>query len=376
MRKLFTTLCMMTLVSWGIIAQEIDITGEVKTGFYWEDKLRDGQSSSEKTPQTSKMHNNDDAGSGLGRFRLNVDLTKGNLGFMFRIEQTGMNEPAPDWPYAFGYINLYDDQFKFSVGKLGGGSPWSTGGPEMWKELETVMGVRFEYKPSFVPGLNVGAVLNGFDKYAEQQAEATLTDYLNETVFGVRYDHEYFGVRFEYRLDSDIDTLRPLDEGASLIYRVEERILTKYLPGFQIWANGNYTGISAEEEAINFVNWLYIQYAPENLTAQLRVGYDVISNRSILHLRPSFYYNFFSNLLNVGTSFQFAQDFGEGKVVEDSPFSYWNVEPKVQVNFGSAYTAFVFHYGMEYKYRDDPSHPKWGPQEQMKWLNIRFGYTF
>jgi hypothetical protein len=81
-------------------------------------------------------------------------------------------------------------------------------------------------------------------------------------------------------------------------------------------------------------------------------------------------------LLNVGTSFQFAQDFGDGKLVPDSPFSYWNIEPKVQVNFGSAYAAFVYHFGLEYKYRDDPSNPKLGPQEQTTWINLRFGYTF
>jgi hypothetical protein len=372
MKKFISVLFIMAFVSGVIIAQEISITGEVKTGFYWEKSIREG----EESETISKMHNNDDAGSGLGRFRLNVDMTKGNLGFMLRIEQEGMNEKAPDWPYAFGYINLFQDQFKFSIGKLGGGSPWSTGGPEMWKELETVMGIRFEYKPSFVHGLNVGLVLNGFDKNAERLAEATFGDYLSETVFGARYDHDFFGVRFEFRLDSDIDTLRPLDEGASLIYRVEEKVIQNYLPGFQIWANGNYTGINANEEAINFINWLYLQYAPKDFTAQIRVGYDVISNRSILHLRPSFYYNLFKNLLNAGTSFQFAQDFGDGKLVPDSPFSYWNIEPKVQVNFGSAYAAFVYHFGMEYKYRDDPANPKLGPQAQTSWINLCFGYTF
>jgi hypothetical protein len=372
MKKFVTALFMMALVSGVISALDIDISGEVKTGFYWEKRIREGQASE----TVSKMHNNDDAGNGQGRFRLNVDLKKDNIGFMFRIQQDSTNLNAPLWPYAFGYVNLFEDQFKFSVGQLGGGSPWSTGGPEMWKELETVMGVRFEYKPAFVPGLNVGVVLNGFDKNPEMQSQATLTDYLNETVFGGRYDHDLFGVRFEFRLDSDIDTLRPLDEGASMIYRVEERILAKYLPGFQIWANGNYTGIGAEEEAVNFVNWLYVQYAPRDFTAQLRVGYDVISNRSILHLRPSLYYNFFDNLLNVGTSFQFAQDFGEGKVVADSPFSSWNIEPKVQVNFSPAFVAFVFHFGNEYKYRDDPANAKLGPIEQTTWFNIRFGYTF
>jgi hypothetical protein len=154
---------------------------------------------------------------------------------------------------------------------------------------------------------------------------------------------------------------------------VEEKVIQRYLlPDFQIWANGHYRGINADvEESINFLNWAYFQYAPKYFTAQLRVGYDVIQNRSILHLRPSFYYNLFNKLISVGTSFQFAQDFGDGKMWEGSPYLYWNIEPKVQVNFGAfAYAAFVFHFEDAYKYNTDP------PREQLTWWNLRFVYTF
>jgi hypothetical protein len=369
MKKFIAVFFLMALTSGIIIAQEISISGEVKTGFYWEKKQREGQ----KSVTSVKMHNNDDAGSDLGRFRLNVDLKKDNIGFMLRINQEVMAENAPRWPYAFGYLNLLEDQFKLSVGKLGGGSPWATGGPEMWEELETVMGARFEYKPSYVPGLNVGFVLNNMNKTPSQtDVEPTAFDYLKETVLGIRYDHDLFGVRFAYRLDSTLDTDNTNDEGASLIYRVEEKVLQKYVPDLQIWANGHYTGINADVvESINFLNWLYVQYAPKKFTAQLRVGYDTVTNRSILHIRPSFYYNLFDNLINIGTSFKFAQDFGAGKIWEGSPYLYWNIEPKIQLNFNTAaYVAFVFHFEDGYKYNTDP------PREQLTWWNIRLGYSF
>jgi hypothetical protein len=305
---------------------------------------------------------------------------------MFRLNnQTDVQQANsfPEWSYAFGYVNLFDDQFKFSVGKLGGGSPWATGGPEMWEELETRMGVRFEYKPGYVPGLNVGFVVNDFNNTAFQTGggdKATLLDYLTESVLGVRYDHELFGARFAYRLDTPNDQYNSNDEGANLIYRLEEKVLQNYVPGLQVWANGHYKGIGTDlDEFITFLNWLYIQYDRnsggqwDNFTGQLKIGYDIVEGRSLLHLRPSFYYNLFNNLLNVGTSFTFAQDFGENKFIAGSPYLYWQIEPKVQVNLGSAYAAFVFHFEDKYKYND----PATGlPREQWTWMNLRFGMTF
>jgi hypothetical protein len=369
MKKFIALLCMTALVSGAIIAQEIRISGEAKTGLYWEQKQREGK---EKSTDV-KMHNNDDAGSNQGRFRLNVDLKKDNFGFMFRINQEDMTaKELANFPYAFGYVNLFQDQFKVSIGKLGGGSPWATGGPEMWEELETSVGARFEYKPSFVHGLNVGFVVNNINNlYSQTGIEAKATDYLQETVLGARYDHEWFGVRFAYRLDSPLDQKDSNDEGQSMIYRVEEKVLQKYLPGFQIWMNGHYTGINAEvDNLVNYLNWLYVQYAAKNFTAQFRVGLDVVENRNILHLRPSFYYNFFNNLLNVGMAFYFAQDFGDGKMWDGSPYLYMRVEPKVQVNLGPAYIAYVYHFEDAYNYNTAPA------RERINWWNLRFGYSF
>jgi hypothetical protein len=83
-------------------------------------------------------------------------------------------------------------------------------------------------------------------------------------------------------------------------------------------------------------------------TAQLRLGYDALSQRSIFSARPSFYYNLFGNFINVGASFEFAQDFGDGKIYKDSPYLRMVAEPMLKVNFGSAYAALVYQYRNEY----------------------------
>jgi hypothetical protein len=374
MKNFFAVLFILALAA-GAGAQELTVSGEVKTGLYWEKTQREA----EKPDTTLKFHNNDDAGSGQGRFRLNLQYEKNNIGMKARIQWDTWTDSAPAWSYAFGYGNFFDDQLTFSLGKLGA-SPWGTGGPEMWTELESTIhgGIRFEIKPKIVPGLNAGFVLNHYnstnDAGFDQKEDITLAVILQESVLGVSYDHDFFGLRFAYRLDSEGDRRdrgTTGKEGDELIYRLEERVLNNYLDGFQIWANGSYVGVGAESKAcIEFLNWLYFQYAPEIFTAQLRFGYDVIENRSILHIRPSFYYNFFNQLLNVGASVQFAQDFGEGKMYAGSPYLYWNIEPMVKLNFGSAYAAFVYRYTNEYKYHTDP------PKSQTQWINLRFGLSF
>jgi hypothetical protein len=375
MRKYILAAALAILTAGFSAAQEgLTISGEVKTGLYWEKKQRQGEE-----PETKlTFHNNDDAGSGQGRFRLNLQYEKDNIGMKTRIQWETWTDAAPAWSYAFGYGNFFDNQLTLSLGKLGS-SPWGTGGPEMWAELESARygGVRVEVKPHLVPGLNAGFVLNHYDAYDDagfDQKDVTLAVILQESVLGVSYDHDLFGVRFAYRLDSEGDRRdrgTSGKEGDSLIYRVEERILKNYLENFQIWANGSYRGVGAEsEDCIQFLNWLYAQYAPPAFTAQFRLGYDVIENRSILHVRPSFYYNFFDKLLSVGASVQFAQDFGDGKMYEGSPYLYWSIEPMVKLNLGRAYAAFVYRYTNEYKYHTEP------PLEQAQWINLRFGLTF
>jgi hypothetical protein len=381
MKKIIVALLALT-IGFPALAQEFKVTGEVKTGILGtitEDQIRPRQ---ERTNAGSK----DDAGSGAGRFRLNVEYLHGNLGFKFRINWETWSEDYPRWPYAFGYGNFFEDQLTVSIGKLGA-SPWSSGGPEMWKELEqigTTGGMRIEYKPFFAPGLNVGFVINGFNKETDEWKESdpiTFLHVLQESVIGASYTHEYFMARAAFKLDSKVDSIRGgNNEGSSMLYRVEERVIRNYLPGFSIWALGYYEGIGADlKEDYVTNNWLFFEYAHKWFNAQIRVGYDAISNRDVLNVRPNFYWKFFDNLINVGAQFLYAQDFGEGKVFEGSPYYYMEVEPKIQINFApGAYAAFVYNYRREYvAYTMD--HEERGiatPIKQVQWLNLRFGIYF
>jgi hypothetical protein len=188
-----------------------------------------------------------------------------------------------------------------------------------------------------------------------------------ESVLGLSYTHDYFALRLAYRLDSECD----YSDGDKMIYRLEELILQKYLPSFQIWANGSYEGLRSEGlKSLWLVNWLYIQYAPKMFTAQLRLGYDALFNRSIFYARPSFYYNLFDNFLNLGASFEFAQDFGDNRVYKEAPYLRMVVEPMIKANFGSAYAALVYQYRNEYH--------TMGKDEitEVHAVNLRIAYTF
>jgi hypothetical protein len=301
---------------------------------------------------------------------MNLWLDNGNTGMKVRFEQTEFRETGiPKWGYAFAYGNFLDDQLKLSIGKLGD-SAWGIGGPEMYKELDTQIGIRAEIKPKVLPGLNFGFVLNDMNEqqsynYTEPQ---TIVDVLMESVLGIGYTHEYFDIRAAYRLDSEYDD----DNGDKFIYRIEERALQNVLPGFQIWANGSWEGIRTDvEDSLWLINWLYFQYAPDAFTAQLRIGFDAYTRRSIFYVRPSFYYNLFDKFLTFGSSFEFAQDFGEGKYYKDSPYLRWVVEPQIRVNFGTnAYVAMVYQYRDEYHTIGvDQTH-------KVQAINLRVVYTF
>ena len=92
--------------------------------------------------------------------------------------------------------------------------------------------------------------------------------------------------------------------------------------------------------------------------------------RSVFYVRPSFYYNLFDNFINAGASFEFAQDFGEGKYYQDSPYLRLVVEPQIRVNFSSAYVALVYQYRNEYHtIGKDETH-------KIHAVNLRVVYTF
>ena len=388
MKKIITSL-VFTAIALPAFAQLGDFTfdGFVRTGFIWWKNEKIGQ----KPDIQVRLRSLDDAGDSQGRIRMNFSYAINNTGIKGRLQWDDWTntKKAPDWPYLFAYINSFEDQLTISAGKLGA-SPWGTGGPEKHKELESTSGdgsggggVRFEYKPLFVPGLNVGFVLNWFNGSTDRGLsgrEVTLLDILQETVFGVGYENDYFLAHFEYRLDGDIDQ-RPGSsavgiEGDDLIYRLEERVLKNYLPGFNAWALGVFEGVGAEEknkDCIHFENWLFMQYDKDWGTAQVRLGYDVVETRSILHLKPSYYHKFLDNMINIGAFFYYANDFGDDRVNKDAPYTEIQIEPKLQINFANAYIAFTYNYKQTYIAKTPKANP---PIERFQTMNLRFGMSF
>lgn len=410
MKKLIAMLVMASCACSVAFSQEVkmSITGEVKTGLFWYSTESDDPNATGGTfsDKGAFIHNTEDDNwqalkdmSGLrgsqGLYRLNFDIIKGNLGAKFRFETTswqstsaGNTEGAAYWGYAFLYGNFFNNQFRFSAGKLGD-SPWGSG-DELQVELDNTMGMRFEYMPTYIPGLDIGFVLNDWNTPAKANAE--FIDLLSETVLGLSYTHDYFHLRFAYRLDSKADEdsyyRPPTDHGGQLVYRVEERIIQKYLPGFQIWATGYFEDIaSGDKNQLTGTNWLYFQYDPDFFTAQVRFGYDVANlevmqqygdrSRQFFSVKPSFFYKIFNNLLSAGLAFEYAKDFGSdpNKIVSQS-YLYWYIEPQLRVNLNeNTYLAFVYRYQDDY-YKLDRNNNYVPFNSRTHWVNLRAVFFF
>jgi len=379
---------LLIVISTALSAQETEqnfsINAFSRSGIDWEKTQLKG---TDADPEKVTMKSRDDAGSGQGRFRLEMEYFRNNMGIKSRLQWDNWRATSPDWIYAFVYGNFFEEQLTVSVGKLGG-SPWGTGGPEMWKELEISQqggGMRAEFKPAVVPGLNAGFILNYFNHPNDQgwpsDKPLTLVEILKESVLGVSYTHDLFLVRFAFRFDSEVDRVAgngaiKSDGEEEYAFRIEEKVLANLLPGFQIWALGTGLGLGAEDKSVLILqNWLFAQYDPQWFTAQIRLGYDFTQSRGILHVKPSFYWKFFDNLLNAGISLWFGQDFGENKMYEGSPFLYWELEPKIQLNFrSSSYIAFAYNFRQEYK-GANMAVAGHDPLYQTQWMNLRYCLT-
>ena len=403
MKKLLAILMLAAIAAAGLAAQEQEfkLSGEVKTGLLMtttEDQISPKGDAGNTTDTTAGSK--DDAGSGSGRFRLNIEYSIDNIfGIKARLQMenwsnNGGNTPVL-WPYAFGYVNLLDDQFTLSFGKLGA-SPWGTGGPELWKEVESIDslgGIRLEWKPGFIREeygrFNIGFVINAFDGYTDMRDSndpVTFLDVLGESVVGISYTHDLFHARFAYRFDSAADKDRDsasANEGGRIVYRVEEHALAEYFPDahLSVWALGYWYGVGAPEvnrDILRVENWLFFQFAPDFLTAQIRVGYDVLTNQQIVHVRPSVYAHLFERLLTVGAMFHYGQDFGDFQMHEGSPFLYMAFEPLIQFNMTSnSYVAAAYNWKREYVHETvDHIARNLEPLKQTQWINIRVGMTF
>jgi hypothetical protein len=289
----------------------LTVSGHVKTGLNIT-KLGDKDA-------TVDIKHTDDGGD-PGRIRLNWVYTNGIVQFKWRNQLTGQqwafvedlvpstsgNVPVGEhfqttldnlFDYAFAMGDFLDDQIRVSLGKLGdsGDRPWEIGGDEIWADIEGISGVRFEFKPAAVKGLDVGFLLPALTKPVDGG------DYFSELGFGARYDNDAIDIRVAARLDSDYD--KNSYDGTKLIWLFNPKIIGTAVDGLSVWANGQVLGIKTYDEvpdsAFNTLSWLYFKYAKGNLTsATLRLGLetwaddDLHTNDTLMgfYLKPVFGY--------------------------------------------------------------------------------------
>jgi hypothetical protein len=356
------------------LEDKIEIFGEVKTGFLFEQRDEAG-----KTTSFARINNNDgDAGASEGRIRMGMAISILNFGLRTQFYQdnferrTGagdknMFKVRTDFAYVYG--TTFNSQLKISAGLLGE-SPWGSFFPDrnpvlppnLYKELESsgggpIMGIRFEWKPTFTPairGLNIGFVLNRSDEGVPLDAKQEFGDLFRESIVGIAWDHKYFGLRFAYRFDRDVKSDAVFVTGEKFVYRVEERLLWNYLPGFQISANGYCEGINSEGRGSGYgppgyiQHWLYIHYDPMYFITGIDTGYQdnfVKQTGQALEIKPFFYYKFINNYLVAGLMAGMVMGFNGTESYKDVFYNEWYVEPKIQFNIhNNFYIALVYRY--------------------------------
>jgi len=419
MKKITTALILLACTAGFLAAQnEVDgltLSGELKTGLFWYRLDREGRERVEE----GFMHNSDainqagqenlgDLSSENGRFRLNFQYNLQNLGTKFRFETTkwtmgSSTANAIFWDYAFVYGYFFNNNLKLSAGKMGD-SPWGAGGPDIWTELDTTLGMRFEFIPQFIPfikpgSINIGFVLNNFNGAAEDISQSggkmTFDSLLTETVLGFSYTHDFFHIRFAYRLDG-------LTDGGvreQFVYRAEERIIQKYLPGFQIIANGYWDGLNPRKvykkdinpddmdprEGEVLTNYLYINYDSPLIFSPLDMSYRVYARfgyeslqviREKVYARLGAYLTFFNNLLQIGTAFEYAGDVGETRLDKNAPYLHWYLEPEIRLNLANnSYLSFVYRYYNDHEFLNTANMQK-TLNSKTHWINIRVLFTF
>jgi len=393
MNKFIIVLITVFLASGSAFPLDIELTGEIKTGLFFEEREHDGT-----TYSHARIHNNDgDSGSSEGRLRIGFNLQMEDFGIRTRFDQhnfsrgTSVNDRnitkvVIDYAYAYGY--LFDRQFKISAGLLGE-SPWGSGGPEIFRELEytvnndPITGLRFEWMPNFLPGLNLGFVFNRDDDSMPAGAKEYFGDMFMESVVGIAYEHDFFALSFAYRFDRDVDSPAAVVTGSKLVYRVEERILGKLLPGMSISANGYGEGLNAEgrkgsgRSTPGFLqNWLYIHYDPDFCSAGINAGYrdGFILNEQKFEFNPFFYYKLFG-LFSVGLMAGIEIGFNNGKSFDDIFYNFWFIEPQVNINISSNFYAALLYRYTEGSYETENA--KFRNKDQTThWFNLRLCYTF
>jgi len=429
MKRIIVVLFIAFTAAGALFAQEVTLSGELKTGFYIQQEMI---GDNEPVALGGMTNNDGDSGAGQGRLRLDFHSMYGNMGLKVRFQEepgtTAEGPFTPTWGYAFAYGNLFDNQLTISAGIMGD-SPWGTGGPRLRSEPEAreyksvnglsgepytategLVGIRFEYKPAFIQGLNIGFVLNQPDQVVIATQKQEFLDMVGESVVGVAYENDFFAFRVGYRFDSDADGYNKINvnEGSRLTYSLEERALDKVAEGMQIWLNGEYYGLGSGQQEITrpdengnvikkkvgtgeyLINWLYWLWDTDNFLAKLDVGlgiYKTYNNENFypserqeyqsLEILPGFYFKLFDNLLQIGFGMGFGMEFGPGKTYKDAPYQYYFIEPQLRLNIGSnSFVAAVYNYTDKYAWFNDDDKDRRGEKSVKHSVNIRAVYAF
>ena len=378
-----------------VSALEIEVFGELKTGLFYEQTEKGGE-----TYEQVRLHNNDgDSGIDEGRLRFGIGIKQDNFGMRTRFIQSSFKPPVIQqdtgtvkmgdviWvEFAYAYGSVLNDQLKISAGLLGE-SPWTSGGPEINRELEMngnnpLMGIRTEFKPtflSFLTGLNIGFVINMDNDPTDVGSPEKFADLIRDSVVGITWDNEYFLANFAYRFSRPTFSAAAQQGGEQFIYRAEERLLGRLVPGLQLSVNGYRQGIGGTEGravVISFVNWFYARYDNDFLTAGFDARYEdtLVNDQQFLELRPMFFYKFLNNLISVGARGGIEFGFNRGRELpNDSIYNFWYVEPQVRLNINSnLYVAAVYRYTAGL-YRTLRSYD---PDQVTHWVNLRLAYSF
>jgi hypothetical protein len=391
MRKIMAVLLLAALVTGSVFAEDgLAISGEVKTGL--------NISKAGDDDVKAKIHNSD-ANKTPGRIRFNFVYTKGIIQFKWRFQLAGNGADKLEAsslsdlvPYAYALADFFDNQFRMSLGSIDGDSPWETSGDEVWANVDNVQGARFEFKPAFLSGLNVGMALGARGSAYE------IGDYFQELVFGARYENDTIDARLGFALDGpdgkDPDT-NP--DGSKLVWRLNAKFVGSAVPGLSVWLNGQVNGIGGTSKKITKTTtetkhtistaggttitytdtdtttvvtdntdfsrlstdeWLYIKYDPKPWDAALRLGlhtYGIADyttksgtttttvttesvKRTMLNVKPVFNYKF-NDWLSAGLTVnaELVLGYKDGtKVGGEDPalFDSITVDPKLTFTLG------------------------------------------
>ncbi|MDR1399361.1 MAG: hypothetical protein LBJ41_05515 [Treponema sp.] len=345
MRKIMTVLLLAALVTGSVFAEDgLAISGEVKTGL---NISKDGDDD-----VVARVKNSDDAGT-PGRIRFNFVYTKGNIQFKWRFQLREAGDKFDEQntsdfvAYAYALGDFFDDQFRISLGKIGGDSPWETSGDEIWANVDNIQGARFEFKPAFLSSLNVGMALG-----AKNNAYK-LEDYLQEFIFGARYENDAIDTRLGFALDGPGDGTDGEPDGSTLVWRLNAKFVGSAVPDLSVWLNGQVKGIGGTVKDTNYNNkeesrlatdeWLYIKYAPNPWDAALRLGLHTFDGTSAkqttLNVKPVFNYKFNDWLsANLYVNAELLLGYKEGiKIDDEDPVLFDTIEvgPKLTFDLGS-----------------------------------------